>query len=93
MKIFANFIKKIKRKFSKKVVSFSEPEDNFFCNFTESHRQTFGDIKWFKECIFLDGGIILKEGPAVNPTSENDIGLYVVQGEAEDIQNIFDFPS
>lgn len=52
---------------------------NFFCNFTESHLSNYGSIGNFIEVMYLDDGILLKEGPAINSENPSDVGLYVVK--------------
>jgi len=71
------FLKKIFHRLMGKPVKFDSA--NFFCNFTERHLQTFQSISNFKEIMYLDDGLILKEGPAINAESPNDVGLYVVK--------------
>lgn len=71
------FLKNLFRKLMGKPVKFDSAD--FFCNFTEKHLQVYQSIGNFKELMYLDDGLILKEGPAINPENPKDVGLYVVK--------------
>ncbi len=71
------FVKKIIIKVRAVILKLLTKEE-FYCNFTEDHKTAWGNIEYFKEYMFLDDGIVLKEGPAVKPSSITDIGLYKI---------------
>ncbi len=71
------FVKKIIIK-ARAVILKLLTKKEFYCNFTEDHKNFFGSIDYFKERVLFDDGVVLKEGPAVKPSNITDIGLYKI---------------